>query len=264
MSRGQGHLHGVRRGERRSGARTAAVARIGRAKGRRHPRGRTRRPRLHGRSPAPERPARTERGTQHARDGDDQGRRRRRGQGRADARRCSRRWSAYNEQLVNAGIMLGGEGLKPSSAGAKVRFRRAGDSVVDGPFTESKEVIAGYWIWEVSSLAEAVEWAKRCPSTRVRRAPRCSRSGRCSTWRTSPRRRRRDARQKGGSCRATRPSRRLTDGPDRSVEALWRIESPQLIATLARRIGDVGSRRGPRSGGVRGGARAVAARRRAA
>ena len=70
---------------------------------------------------------------------------------------------AFNEQLVNAGIMLGGEGLKPSSAGAKVSFSTAGTSVVDGPFTESKEVIAGYWIWEVSSLAEAVEWAKRCP-----------------------------------------------------------------------------------------------------
>lgn len=70
---------------------------------------------------------------------------------------------AFNEQLVNAGIMLGGEGLKPSSVGAKVSFSTAGTSVVDGPFTESKEVIAGYWIWEVSSLAEAVEWAKRCP-----------------------------------------------------------------------------------------------------
>jgi hypothetical protein len=70
---------------------------------------------------------------------------------------------AFNEQLVNAGIMLGGEGLQPSGAGAKVAFSNAGTSVVDGPFTESKEVIAGYWIWEVSSLAEAVEWARRCP-----------------------------------------------------------------------------------------------------
>ncbi|MDX6235407.1 MAG: hypothetical protein QOG10_222 [Kribbellaceae bacterium] len=69
----------------------------------------------------------------------------------------------FNEQLVNAGIMLGGEGLKPSSAGAKIAFSTSGTSVVDGPFTESKEVIAGYWIWDVSSLAEAVEWAKRCP-----------------------------------------------------------------------------------------------------
>lgn len=70
---------------------------------------------------------------------------------------------AFNEQLVDAGIMLGGEGLKGSDAGAKVAFSSSGVSVLDGPFTESKEVIAGYWIWEVSSLAEAVEWAKRCP-----------------------------------------------------------------------------------------------------
>ena len=69
----------------------------------------------------------------------------------------------FNEQLVAAGILLGGEGLKPSSAGAQVSFSAAGTSVVDGPFTESKEVIAGYWIWEVSSMAEAVEWARRCP-----------------------------------------------------------------------------------------------------
>ncbi|WP_433085742.1 YciI family protein [Dactylosporangium sp. CA-052675] len=69
----------------------------------------------------------------------------------------------FNEQLVNAGIMLGGEGLRPSAAGARVAFSAAGTTVLDGPFTESKEVIAGYWIWEVSSLAEAIEWAKRCP-----------------------------------------------------------------------------------------------------
>ncbi|MFF2852835.1 YciI family protein [Streptomyces sp. NPDC058001] len=70
---------------------------------------------------------------------------------------------AYNELLVNAGVLLGGEGLKPSGAGAQVVFAVSETSVVDGPFTESKEIIAGYWIWEVSSLAEAVEWAKRCP-----------------------------------------------------------------------------------------------------
>jgi hypothetical protein len=70
---------------------------------------------------------------------------------------------AYNEQLVNAGIMLGGEGLQPSAKGAQVVFTETGTSVVDGPFAESKELIAGYWIWEVRSLEEAVEWAKRCP-----------------------------------------------------------------------------------------------------
>lgn len=71
---------------------------------------------------------------------------------------------AYNEQLVKAGIMLDGEGLRPSSDGAQVVFEGGTTSVVDGPFTESKEIIAGYWIWQVSTLEEAVEWAKRCPS----------------------------------------------------------------------------------------------------
>ncbi|NKY41436.1 YciI family protein [Cellulomonas sp. H30R-01] len=70
----------------------------------------------------------------------------------------------YNEELVQAGIMLGGEGLLPSARGARVVFEGGTTSVVDGPFVEAKELIAGYWIWEVSSLEEAVEWAKRCPA----------------------------------------------------------------------------------------------------
>jgi len=73
--------------------------------------------------------------------------------------------NVYNEQLVNAGIMLGGEGLQPSSAGVKLVFDGHETSVVDGPFAEAKEIVAGYWIWQVSSLDEAVEWAKRCPTT---------------------------------------------------------------------------------------------------
>jgi hypothetical protein len=77
-----------------------------------------------------------------------------------------REMNAYNEQLVDAGIMLAGEGLQPSRAGAKVVWDTSGEvSVVDGPFAEAKEIIAGYWIWQVSSLDEAVEWARRCPST---------------------------------------------------------------------------------------------------
>lgn len=72
-------------------------------------------------------------------------------------------FKAYNEQLVNAGIVLGGDGLQPSANGAQVVFTETGTSVVDGPFAESKEVITGFWIWEVRSLEEAVEWARRCP-----------------------------------------------------------------------------------------------------
>lgn len=70
----------------------------------------------------------------------------------------------YNEELINAGIMLGGDGLKPSSAGKRVAFSGSSRSVIDGPFAETKELVAGYWIWEVRDLGEAVEWAKRCPN----------------------------------------------------------------------------------------------------
>ena len=70
----------------------------------------------------------------------------------------------YNEELVKAGIMLAGDGLKPSSAGKRVRFSGTKRTVTDGPFTETKELVAGYWIWEVRSMEEAVEWLKRCPN----------------------------------------------------------------------------------------------------
>ena len=71
---------------------------------------------------------------------------------------------AYNEELVKAGVMLAGEGLHPSSKGKRVRFSGTGRSVVDGPFAETKELIAGFWIWQVKSMDEAVEWVKRCPN----------------------------------------------------------------------------------------------------
>jgi hypothetical protein len=70
----------------------------------------------------------------------------------------------YNEELVNAGVMLAGEGLHPSSKGARVHFSGDKRTVTDGPFAESKELIAGFWIWQVGSLEEAIEWAKRCPN----------------------------------------------------------------------------------------------------
>jgi hypothetical protein len=70
---------------------------------------------------------------------------------------------AYNEELVKAGVMLAGEGLHPSSKGARVRFDGGKRTVVDGPFAETKELIAGYWLWQVGSFDEAVEWLKRAP-----------------------------------------------------------------------------------------------------
>jgi hypothetical protein len=70
----------------------------------------------------------------------------------------------YNEELVKAGVMLAGEGLHPSSKGARVRFSGKTRTVVDGPFAETKELIAGFWLWQVSSMDEAIEWARRCPN----------------------------------------------------------------------------------------------------
>jgi hypothetical protein len=69
----------------------------------------------------------------------------------------------FNEELVKAGVMLAGEGLQPSSKGARVRFSGAKRTVTDGPFTETKELIAGFWLWQVKSKEEAIEWVKRCP-----------------------------------------------------------------------------------------------------
>jgi len=69
----------------------------------------------------------------------------------------------YNEELAKAGVLLTGEGLQPSSKGARVRFSGAKRTVIDGPFTEAKELIAGFWLWQVRSMEEAIEWVKRCP-----------------------------------------------------------------------------------------------------
>jgi hypothetical protein len=72
--------------------------------------------------------------------------------------------TAYNEQLVKAGVLLAGEGLQPSARGVRVRFSGDRRSTIDGPFAETKELIAGFWLWQVRSLDEAIEWAKRCPN----------------------------------------------------------------------------------------------------
>ncbi|MBA3493460.1 MAG: hypothetical protein USCGTAYLOR_02735 [Chromatiales bacterium USCg_Taylor] len=70
----------------------------------------------------------------------------------------------YNEELVKAGVLLAGEGLQPSSKGARVQFSGEKRTVTDGPFTEAKELIAGFWLWQVKSKEEAIEWVKRCPN----------------------------------------------------------------------------------------------------
>ncbi|HEX7559263.1 MAG TPA: YciI family protein [Usitatibacter sp.] len=70
----------------------------------------------------------------------------------------------FNEELVKAGVMRAGEGLQPSSKGARVRFSGSKRTVIDGPFAETKELVAGFWIWEMKSMAEAIDWVKRCPN----------------------------------------------------------------------------------------------------
>jgi hypothetical protein len=70
----------------------------------------------------------------------------------------------FNEELVKAGVMLAGDGLQPSSKGKRIRFSGSKRTVIDGPFTETKELIAGFWLWQVRSMEEAVEWVKRCPN----------------------------------------------------------------------------------------------------
>lgn len=69
----------------------------------------------------------------------------------------------FNQELIDAGVMLGGDGLRPSREGKRVRFEGDGRVVMDGPFTESKELIAGYWVWQVESVDEAIKWVRRCP-----------------------------------------------------------------------------------------------------
>jgi hypothetical protein len=73
----------------------------------------------------------------------------------------------FNEELVNAGVMLAGEGLQPSSKGARVHFSGAARTVVDGPFAETTELVAGFWLWQVRSMEEAIEWVRRCPNPHV-------------------------------------------------------------------------------------------------
>ena len=83
--------------------------------------------------------------------------------GKMPSEELLRQMGNYNEQLVNAGIMLAGEGLHPTSKGKRVRFSGTKPTVIDGPFAETKELIAGYWVWRVKSMDEAVDWLKRAP-----------------------------------------------------------------------------------------------------
>jgi hypothetical protein len=84
--------------------------------------------------------------------------------GKMPSRQLLAEMGKFNEELVKAGVMLAGEGLQPSSKGTRVRFSGSKRAVIDGPFAETKELIAGFWIWQVKSKEEAIEWVKRCPN----------------------------------------------------------------------------------------------------
>jgi hypothetical protein len=84
--------------------------------------------------------------------------------GKMPSRQLLEAMGKYNEELVKAGVMLAGEGLHPSAKGKRVRFSGSRRTVIDGPFAETKELIAGYWLWQVKSMDEALEWVKRCPN----------------------------------------------------------------------------------------------------
>ena len=90
----------------------------------------------------------------------------------------------FNEELVNAGILLAADGLKPSSQGKRIVFDGPGRTVIDGPFAETRELVAGFWLWEVKDMDEAVAWVKRCPNPCRARAR--SKSGRSTRWRIWP------------------------------------------------------------------------------
>ena len=142
----------------------------------------------------------------------------------------------FNQQLVEAGVVLAGDGLQPSSKGKRVAFDADGNArVIDGPFAETKELVAGYSIWEVASMDEAVEWVKRSPlrdgEIELRKILDIDDFGEPSRPRS-----RRPRRQS----RASAASGVVTPATQQAIDAVWRIESARLIAGLARVVRDVG------------------------
>ena len=135
----------------------------------------------------------------------------------------------YNDELTKAGVLLSLDGLHPQWEGTRVAFSGGKRTVIDGPFTEAKEAIGGYWLIQVKSKEEAIEWAKRVPRSTATSPSRCARS---STWRSS----RSTSRRPSGADRL----RVTTSETNRTIDAVWRIESPRLIAGLARIVRDVG------------------------
>jgi DNA-directed RNA polymerase specialized sigma24 family protein len=130
-------------------------------------------------------------------------------------------YQKFNEDLVKAAVVVGAGRLSPSSQGMRVQFDGKKRRVIDGPFAESKELVAGYWLWQVRSMDEALEWLKRAPTTG---GPSRSARSRCTRAR------------EGGRTVET-----AAQQTHRAIEAIWRIESARLIARLARLVGDIGT-----------------------
>ncbi len=140
----------------------------------------------------------------------------------------------FNEDMVKAGVMLDGNGLQPSSKGARVRFSGGKRTVIDGPFTETKELVAGYWILDCRTLAEAIEWIKRSPIPMTRTAR--SRSGNCSSSRTSARTRR-SSTTAAWPKRSGRPDRPLARVPPGWVIRERPLSTWTAISTSRRKPG---------------------------
>ena len=143
----------------------------------------------------------------------------------------------YNEELVKSGVMLAGEGLHPTSRGAKVRFNGSERTVIDGPFTEAKEIVAGYWVWECASREEAIEWLKRAPfdgdvEIELRQIFEADDFGEQLT----PELREANERLREQTAQIRRVTSSATH---RAIDAVWRIESARLIAGLTRIVRDV-------------------------
>ena len=147
----------------------------------------------------------------------------------------------YNEELVKAGVLLAGEGLHPSAKGARIRFSGDKRTVIDGPFTETKELVAGFWLFDVKSKEEAIEWVKRCPNPmdeeseiEIRQVFEIDDFGELTPEIRETDQRLRDA----GGPQPVVAWREPDVG--RAIEAVWRIESARLIGGLARIVRDVG------------------------
>ena len=144
----------------------------------------------------------------------------------------------FNEELVKAGVMLAGEGLHPTSKAARVRFDGDKRTVIDGPFTESKELIAGYWLWQVRDMDEAIEWIKRAPfdgGIQIELRPVFEEEDFGDEF--TPELREQERRLRA---QAEKPVVATRSDTNRAIETVWRIESARLIAGLTRIVRDVG------------------------